>query len=55
MTEVTMEKLNEGEGWTIEAIDSDGSIYKTDFTGPDAEKRAEEYMLWKYPPFVIGY
>ncbi len=36
-------------GWIVEAInfDRDGEIYRTLFTGPEAEQRAREYADWK--------
>jgi hypothetical protein len=36
-------------GWAVEAIDfqKDGQIYRALFTGPDAQGRANDYMLWK--------
>lgn len=35
--------------WVVEAIDYDdeGVIYAATFSGPDAQKRAEEYTAWK--------
>lgn len=36
-------------GWVVEAInfDRDGEVYRTLFTGPEAEQRAREYAEWK--------
>lgn len=36
-------------GWIVEAInyDMDGEVYRTLFTGPEAEQRAREYADWK--------
>ena len=36
--------------WSIEAFcpADDGAIEMTQFSGPDAERRAREYALWKY-------
>lgn len=48
------EIINSPGDWTVEAIGSDGEIYKTDFTGPDAEKRAKEYAKLKYGFEVEG-
>jgi hypothetical protein len=35
--------------WRVEAIDfkSDGQVYVTIFSGPEAQERAEEYAAWK--------
>ena len=40
--------LFKGE-WVVEAIneEGDGEIYVTAFSGPDAKKRADEYVAWK--------
>ncbi|MDN7356350.1 hypothetical protein [Acetobacter senegalensis] len=34
--------------WHVEKLVEDGGIERADFAGPDAEKRAREYALWKY-------
>jgi hypothetical protein len=46
--EVIADSLNAGD-YRVEAIDndSDGEIYVTIFSGPDAQIRAEEYARWK--------
>lgn len=47
--QVAVEKIiGTTDEWTVEAIGSDGEIYKADFSGPDAEKRAREYALLKF-------
>ena len=47
--QVTVEKIiGTTDDWTVEAIGSDGEIYKADFSGPDAEKRAREYARLKF-------
>jgi len=35
--------------WRVEAIDeaSEGEVYVTIFSGPEAQVRAEEYAAWK--------
>lgn len=46
--EIIQSKDNSGE-YIVEAIDfeSDGEIYVTIFSGPDAKQRAEEYCAFK--------
>lgn len=34
--------------WTVEAYDSEGSVFQATFQGPDAEQRARDYAQWKY-------
>jgi hypothetical protein len=34
--------------WTVEAKDTEGSLFQASFQGPDAEARAREYARWKY-------
>lgn len=34
--------------WTVEAIDSDGSIEQAIFAGPKAHERAEAYLRFQY-------
>ena len=34
--------------WTVEAKDTEGSLFQAFFQGPDAEARAREYARWKY-------
>lgn len=38
----------DASAWVVEAIGSDGEIYKADFSGPDAERRAREYAREKF-------
>lgn len=35
--------------WRVEAIDfeTDGQVYVTIFSGPEAQERAHEYAAWK--------
>ncbi len=33
--------------WRVEAVDSEGRVYVTIFSGRDARERAEEYAEWK--------
>ncbi len=33
--------------WIVEATNSDGEIYVTAFSGPEAESRAREYATWQ--------
>lgn len=35
------------DGWVVEAVGEDGEMYVTQFYGPAAEKRANEYAGWK--------
>lgn len=47
--QVAVEKIiGTTDDWTVEAIGSDGEIYKADFSGPEAEKRAREYAAVKF-------
>jgi hypothetical protein len=43
-------------GWAVEAInyDKDGEVYRTLFTGPEAEQRAKEYADWKSATALQG-
>jgi hypothetical protein len=43
-------------GWVVEAInfDRDGEVYRTLFTGPEAETRAREYADWKSATALQG-
>jgi hypothetical protein len=38
------------DAWRVEKLDADGDggVDVTIFAGPDAQKRAEEYAIWKY-------
>jgi len=33
--------------WRVEAIDSEGRVFVTLFSGPAARERAHEYAAWK--------
>jgi len=33
--------------WHVESIQADGSVLVAVFSGPDAQKRADEYADWK--------
>ena len=33
--------------WRVEAVDDDGAIHVTLFSGPQAQPRAREYARWK--------
>jgi hypothetical protein len=33
--------------WRVEAIDSEGRVFVTIFSGPAAKERAKEYAAWK--------
>ncbi len=46
--EAMADQKNSGE-WRVEAIDfnNEGQVYVAIFSGPNAEKRAEEYAIWK--------
>lgn len=33
--------------WVVEAVGSEGEVYKVNFYGPDAESRANEYAEFK--------
>jgi hypothetical protein len=45
----TIEDQNSPGEYRVEAIDGDseGEVYVTIFTGPDAQSRATEYAGWK--------
>ena len=47
--EVSESKRYPGDEWHVEAInyDGDGEIYVAIFSGPDAQRLAEEYAAWK--------
>lgn len=34
------------DGWNVEQFDEGGGCLVTNFTGPNAEKRAREYAAW---------
>lgn len=40
-------------GWSVEEKILGGDTHKAEFTGPDAEKRAKEYLDWKYADLVF--
>ena len=44
--EVAKSKHHQGE-WRVEAIDNEGRVFVTIFSGPGAKERAQEYASWK--------
>jgi hypothetical protein len=42
-----VQSRNEQDEWRAEAIDSEGMVFVTIFSGPNAKERAEEYATWK--------
>ena len=44
-----LERKTEPGVWSVEIIDyqNEGSIYLTNFYGPDSEKRAKDYVRWQ--------
>lgn len=43
MTYEVVQSNVEIDTWVVEAIGSEGEVYKTNFYGPDSENRAKEY------------
>lgn len=42
-----VQSRNEQDEWRAEAIDNEGMVFVTLFSGPNAKERAEEYAAWK--------
>ena len=47
MTYEVAESKNCAGEWRVEAINPEGEVYVTLFSGPIAKERAKEYAAWK--------
>jgi hypothetical protein len=42
-----LQSTNVQDEWRVEAVDNEGRVYVTIFSGPAARERANEYASWK--------